>query len=49
MAAVGHVRQVQATTGTHTVTVSEPSMWEPPREIKPPLYGFDVEIKEHDL
>lgn len=38
-----------ASTDTHTITVSEPSMWEGSPKIEPPRYGLNVEIREHEL
>jgi hypothetical protein len=43
------LRRITASTDTHTVTVSEPSMWAVPRTCKPPRYGFDIEVRERDL
>lgn len=45
---LGLVR-ITASTDTHTILVSEPTLWATPRTYKPPRYGLDIEIHEHDL
>jgi hypothetical protein len=43
------LRRITASTNTHTISVSEPSLWDQPREVKAPHYGYDIEVKEHEL
>jgi hypothetical protein len=43
------LRRITASTNTHTISVSEPSLWDQPRKVKAPHYGYDIEVKEHEL